>query len=98
MLLACASPPPLSLSTSLALCLAPLQAARYGTTVDTMNILDSGVDTRSEDFKRNMEEMNKHIEQLRHNLKVARQGGGPKAIERHTSRGKLLARDRVTRE
>jgi 3-methylcrotonyl-CoA carboxylase beta subunit len=70
-------------------------ARAYGSTAETMNVLDSGVDTRSDDFKRNSADMEALVTQLRAHLDTARAGGGAKAVERHTSRGKLVARDRV---
>lgn len=35
------------------------------------------------------------VAKLRENIQVAQQGGGPKAIQRHKSKGKLLARERI---
>jgi acetyl-CoA carboxylase carboxyltransferase component len=35
------------------------------------------------------------IDQLRERIEVASQGGGGKYVERHRSRGKLLARERI---
>ena len=35
------------------------------------------------------------VDDLRARLAAARQGGGARAVERHRSRGKLLARERV---
>ena len=40
-------------------------------------------------------EMKKLVTNLRQITENVLQGGGPQAIERHTSRGKLLARDRI---
>ncbi len=67
----------------------------YGTTPETMNILPSGVDVRSEDFKKNTDEMNRLTTELRERLNLVRQGGGKKAVEKHTARGKLFVRDRI---
>lgn len=60
-----------------------------------MNVLQSGIDNRSDDYAKNCDEMSKHVGRLRSVLDGVRQGGGPKAVERHTSRGKLTARDRI---
>lgn len=60
-----------------------------------MNLLPSGVDTRSDDFARNAAEMNRLVGELRDKLHVVRAGGGKKAVEKHTSRGKLFVRDRI---
>ena len=35
------------------------------------------------------------VSQLKSNVQQVMQGGGPKAIQRHKSKGKLLARERV---
>lgn len=43
----------------------------------------------------NAKEMGKLVEELRSFTSQVLTGGGQKAIERHTSRGKLLARDRI---
>ena len=67
----------------------------YGDTAASMNLLDSGVDSRSEDYRRNVADMEGHVATLRGHITTARAGGGPKAVERHTSRGKLVARDRI---
>ena len=41
--------------------------------------------------------MNKVVAELRNITNEVLTGGGPKAIERHTSRGKLLARERINK-
>jgi 3-methylcrotonyl-CoA carboxylase beta subunit len=71
-------------------------AARlYGSTPDSMNVLASGVDTRSEDFAKNSAEMSRLVGDLRGRLAGARSGGGEKAVEKHTARGKMFVRDRI---
>jgi acetyl-CoA carboxylase carboxyltransferase component len=35
------------------------------------------------------------LDQLRERLRIAKGGGGPEAVEKHASRGKLVARDRI---
>ena len=47
--------------------------------------------------KENAEEMSKLVGELRNITSDVLTGGGPKAIERHTSRGKLLARERINK-
>ncbi len=61
-----------------------------------MHVLDSGIDPRSDDYAANAAEMARHVGKLRGVLDVVRSGGGAKATERHTARGKLTARERVT--
>jgi 3-methylcrotonyl-CoA carboxylase beta subunit len=61
----------------------------------SLNILPSGVDSRSADYAANASAMQALIAQLRVNLALVRGGGGAKAMERHVARGKLSPRDRV---
>ncbi|ALC42180.1 CG3267, partial [Drosophila busckii] len=63
--------------------------------VGEANVLTSDVDKHSTEYKENASEMNKLLTQLRTLTSQVLTGGGDKAIERHTSRGKLLARERI---
>ena len=60
-----------------------------------MGILKTRVNTRSEDFAANAAHMQAQVDDLKARLQTISHGGGQKARDRHTSRGKLLARDRV---
>jgi 3-methylcrotonyl-CoA carboxylase beta subunit len=60
-----------------------------------MQVLKSKVDTRSEEFRANAAHMRTLVDDLRAKAAQMAQGGGPVARERHTSRGKLLPRERV---
>src|ERR1700712_5834388 len=60
-----------------------------------MATLHTLINTRSPEFAVNGAAMLKHVEGLRHLLAKVHQGGGAKAQERHTSRGKLLPRERI---
>ena len=60
-----------------------------------MGILTSRVNTRSDDFAANRQHMQAQVADLKATLETIKQGGGERARERHTSRGKLLARDRI---
>lgn len=60
-----------------------------------MNTIKSNLNTRSEEFRRNTEVMGGLVKDLRQKVALIKQGGGPVARERHTSRGKLLPRDRI---
>ncbi len=62
-----------------------------------MTAIKSAVETRSEDFRRNQAAMQALVDDLKAKAAVIRQGGGEKARDRHTGRGKLLPRDRVDR-
>ena len=46
-------------------------------------------------FLENQKRMAALVEELKTKIGTITQGGGPKAVERHTSRGKLVARDRI---
>ncbi|MFT7288996.1 MAG: 3-methylcrotonyl-CoA carboxylase beta subunit [Halieaceae bacterium] len=60
-----------------------------------MGTLTTRINTRSEEFSANAEHMQAQVDDLASTLQTIEQGGGDKARERHTSRGKLLPRDRV---
>nr|BFE89824.1 hypothetical protein GCM10020185_03600 [Pseudomonas brassicacearum subsp. brassicacearum] len=62
-----------------------------------MATLHTQLNPRSPEFIANRDAMLGHVEALRTLLAQIRQGGGPKAQERHTSRGKLLPRERINR-
>ena len=60
-----------------------------------MPVLRSSVDTSSEDYLRNRSTQLAAIAALDEQLELARAGGGPRYAERHRTRGKLLARERL---
>src|ERR1700704_753917 len=57
--------------------------------------LHSSIDPTSTDFARNAEVMRGLVAELREKLNVVAGGGGKTSRARHTSRGKMLARQRV---
>src|SRR6188768_671897 len=57
--------------------------------------LHSTIDTTSADFARNAEAMRAQVAELRAKLDQVAGGGGKVSRARHTSRGKMLARERV---
>ena len=57
--------------------------------------LHSSIDPTSSEFARNADVMRGLVAELREKLKVVSGGGGETARKRHTSRGKMLARERV---
>lgn len=63
--------------------------------VGDANVLPSEVDKQSAEYKENAREMARLVGDLRNFTSQVLKGGGQKAIERHTSRGKLLARERI---
>ena len=60
-----------------------------------MTIIDSQISASSPEFAQNAAHNKALVEDLRANLTQVRQGGGPKYMERHTSRGKLFVRERI---
>src|SRR5438309_8444795 len=61
-----------------------------------MALLQSRIE-RTDDFSRRLARMSALVEELRSRAQMVAAGGGEKAIERHRSRGKLLARERIDR-
>jgi len=59
--------------------------------------IDTHLDVRGDEFRRNREHMQELVADLERRLERVRAGGGPAQVERHRSRGKLLARERVER-
>src|SRR3954471_5411270 len=61
-----------------------------------MALLESRVE-RTDDFARRQARMEQLVEELRRRSAGVAAGGGERAVDRHHSRGKLLARERVDR-
>ncbi len=55
-----------------------------------MSVLQSRINPRDAAFAANRDAMQAQVDDLRRVVDTIRQGGGPRAQERHTSRGKLL--------
>ncbi|HKU56672.1 MAG TPA: carboxyl transferase domain-containing protein [Gaiellaceae bacterium] len=62
-----------------------------------MAVLTSQLDRDAEEFARRRERMEELVAELRERSAEVARGGGEKATERHRSRGKLPARERVDR-
>ncbi|WP_299010031.1 carboxyl transferase domain-containing protein [uncultured Shewanella sp.] len=60
-----------------------------------MTQISSRINTRSDEFKAKYDDMLALVQDLQHKLAEIEQGGGPAALERHLSRGKLLPRQRL---
>jgi 3-methylcrotonyl-CoA carboxylase beta subunit len=60
-----------------------------------MSIIATDIDIRSAEFQANREQLHGLTEQLRHELSRSAEGGGGKARDKHTARGKLLPRERI---
>ena len=59
--------------------------------------IQSSIDVNSEEFRENATWMRGLVAELRERESVVRAGGGPRSVERHHARGKLLARERIER-
>ena len=59
--------------------------------------IQSVVDANSAEFRDNAAWMRGLVEELREKEAVVRAGGGPRSVDRHHARGKLLARERIER-
>ena len=62
-----------------------------------MATLHTQLNPRSAEFAANSTAMRQQVDALHSLLAQVQQGGGAKAQERHTSRGKLLPRERINR-
>jgi acetyl-CoA carboxylase carboxyltransferase component len=60
-------------------------------------VLETRVDRAAPEFAANRERMQELVAELRERSARIADGGGAKAIEKHRSRGKLLARERIER-
>jgi len=60
-----------------------------------MPVIQSQINTHSESFQQNQQQMQTLLADLRKQVATIKQGGGERARERHLSRGKLLPRERI---
>ncbi|MBP6019009.1 MAG: methylcrotonoyl-CoA carboxylase [Burkholderiaceae bacterium] len=60
-----------------------------------MSVIKSRIDARSESFARNLQHSDALLTDLRARHTKVQQGGGPKLVERHHARNKMLARERI---
>ncbi|TXS96664.1 methylcrotonoyl-CoA carboxylase [Parahaliea maris] len=60
-----------------------------------MSVLKTRINPRDEAFLANRENMQRQVDDLKAKVAQIHQGGGAKARERHTARGKLLPRERL---
>jgi 3-methylcrotonyl-CoA carboxylase beta subunit len=60
-----------------------------------MPVLETQLDVRSAGFAENAQAMGRLVDDLRAKVEFIRLGGGRESRERHLSRGKMLARDRI---
>ncbi|XP_018008503.1 methylcrotonoyl-CoA carboxylase beta chain, mitochondrial [Hyalella azteca] len=62
---------------------------------DTVNIIGTSPDKNSPEYQDNAARMSKLVSELRDKVAKIADGGGEKAVARHVSKGKLVARDRI---
>ncbi|HYM80779.1 MAG TPA: carboxyl transferase domain-containing protein [Candidatus Limnocylindria bacterium] len=62
-----------------------------------MELIESHLDTASDEFKTNAEHHRGLAAELKQHLAAVKQGGGAALIKRHTARGKLFVRERIER-
>jgi acetyl-CoA carboxylase carboxyltransferase component len=62
-----------------------------------MAVLASQIERGSDDYARRRERMERLVAELRERTAQVARGGGDRAVERHRSRGKLTARERIDR-
>ncbi|HEY2956069.1 MAG TPA: carboxyl transferase domain-containing protein [Candidatus Eisenbacteria bacterium] len=62
-----------------------------------MELLESHLDTSSDEFKANAAHHRALAAELKQKLAAVKQGGGAELVARHASRGKLFVRDRIER-
>ncbi len=60
-----------------------------------MPVLTSTIDPTSDVYRGNRQAMETALVEVGAQLETARQGGGERYVERHRSRGKFLARERI---
>ena len=53
------------------------------------------IDVNSETYSQAMERTRKQVEELNQRIEEVSRGGGPRAVEKHLNRNKLLPRDRM---
>ncbi|MCL4812580.1 MAG: methylcrotonoyl-CoA carboxylase [Vicinamibacteraceae bacterium] len=62
-----------------------------------MDVIETHVQPASEEFARNASRMRSLVDDLRAAAARAREGGGPRYLERHRAQGKLPVRERIAR-
>jgi acetyl-CoA carboxylase carboxyltransferase component len=62
-----------------------------------MNVLPTHIDPTDPTFQANRAHMQQLVDELRAHLARAREGGGPKYVQRHRDQGKLPVRERIDR-
>lgn len=60
-----------------------------------MEVIQSLINSKSAEFQENKTKMMTYVEEWRSRVSTVKMGGGKEAIEKHKSRGKLTARERI---
>lgn len=55
------------------------------------------IDTKSPSFKENKASLEEQVNEFKNKLEKVKEGGGPDLIKKHKERGKLLARERISK-
>src|ERR1700729_2584935 len=63
--------------------------------VPAMPVLTTAIDAESQEYQANRAALLEAVNAVNEQLALAREGGGARYVERHRSRGKLLARERI---
>jgi acetyl-CoA carboxylase carboxyltransferase component len=71
------------------------EGAGHGGRLNAVGVLSSQIERSSDEFTRRHEQMEALVRELRERTAAVATGGGEKATERHRSRGKLTARERI---
>lgn len=72
-------------------------SSTYKEYTQPFRILDGSVKKDTDTFKNNQENMNQLIDHLNQTLNKIRIGGSQNAIKKHTGKGKLMVRDRISK-
>ncbi|XP_055631669.1 probable methylcrotonoyl-CoA carboxylase beta chain, mitochondrial [Toxorhynchites rutilus septentrionalis] len=65
--------------------------------ISEANVLPTEINRQSAEYKENHSQMSELVNELKSVTEKVLSGGGPEAVKRHTSKGKLLVRDRINR-
>ena len=60
-----------------------------------MDVIKTNIDTEGNEYKENFKHYQAMVDDLKGNIEKVRLGGGPDMIEKHKSREKMLARERI---
>src|SRR5512140_1351864 len=60
-----------------------------------MEPIESHIERDSDDFRANSENLERLVADLRQRTEAAREGGGPKYMQRHVEQGKMPVRERI---